>query len=291
MISFMISISSHCTADRVVSRTTRAIALCVGLLLGLVALLLLAESIRAVRVLGLASFMIGEGWYPSASEYVLWPMLLATLVASFGSVLLAVPLGLSTALLGRFYASPSLVSPLRRMMVVLAGIPSVVYGLWGLTVLVPWIARFEPPGASLLSAILVLTLMIVPTIALTSDAALSAIPADDVRAAAALGLSRTGSVLGVYLPAARSGIETGVMLALMRALGETMAVLMVAGNVVQLPSSLFAPVRVLTANIALEMPYAVDLHRSALFVSGLMLMLLVSVLAWLIHRRSAGRDA
>lgn len=163
----------------------------------------------------------------------------------------------------------------------LAGIPSVVYGLWGLTVLVPLVSQWEPPGASLISAMLILALMILPTVALTSEAALAAVSHANLQGASALGLSRKGIVLGVALPSARKGIQTGVILATMRALGETMAVLMVAGNVVQTPTSLFDPVRMLTANIALEMPYAMGEHRAALFASGLLLMLIVTLLAWL----------
>ena len=127
--------------------------------------------------------------------------------------------------------------------------------------------------------------MILPTVALTSEAALTAVSSANLQGGAVLGLSRKGIILGVALPEARAGILTGVLLAAMRALGETMAVLMVAGNVVQTPSSLFDPIRVLTANIALEMPYATGDHRAALFASGLLLMLIVTMLAWLAGRR------
>jgi phosphate transport system permease protein len=175
------------------------------------------------------------------------------------------------------------------MMALLAGIPSVVYGLWGLTVLVPLIARIESPGSSLLAAILVLGLMILPTVALTSASALEAVPDSLMRGAAALGMTRKGQILGVAVPAARVGIIGGILLSLARALGETMAVVMVAGNVVQTPHSIFEPVRVLTANIALEMAYATGLHRSGLFASGLLLTALVLVLA-AIAGRIAGKS-
>jgi len=160
----------------------------------------------------------------------------------------------------------------------LAGIPSVVYGFWGLVTLAPLVRQWHPPGVSLLTAILVLTLMILPTVALTVDAALAAVPVIHLRAAAALALSRWGMIRAVILPQARSGIASGMLLAAGRALGETMAVLMVAGNVVQQPHSLFDSVRTLTANIALEMAYAMGDHRAALFVSGLALLLMVLAL-------------
>ena len=153
--------------------------------------------------------------------------------------------------------------------------------------MVPLIGQFEPPGASLLAGILILTLMIVPTVALLSDAALDALPRSYAQGAAALGLGPWATATRVLLPAARGGVATGVMLAAARALGETMAVLMVCGNVVRVPDSVFDPVRTLTANIALEMAYAADDHRAALFVSGLLLTVLVSVLVLLAHRLDA----
>jgi phosphate transport system permease protein len=160
----------------------------------------------------------------------------------------------------------------------LAGIPSVVYGFWGLVVLVPLIGRIQPPGTSLLAGIAILTIMILPTIALMADASLAKVPPEYLRGAAALGLSRWGMIRGVVFPAAKSGLFTGVILETGRAIGETMAMLMVCGNVVQTPKSLFDPMRTLTANIALEMAYATGDHRSALFVSGLVLMALIVAL-------------
>ena len=157
-----------------------------------------------------------------------------------------------------------------------------VFGLWGLVVLVPLIARVGPPGQSVLAGVLVLAVMILPTIALVADAALGAVPEDTLRGGAAAGLSRWALVRSLALPSARAGIATGILLGTGRALGETMAVLMVTGNVVQVPGSLLAPVRTLTANIALEMAYATDAHRSALFVSGLALALVTIALVALV---------
>lgn len=226
-------------------------------------------------------FFYGDGWFPLEGSFGLSPMLWATLAAALGAALLAAPVGLASAIFLRFYASPLVARLYRMMLALLAGVPSVVYGLWGLTVVVPLIARWEPPGASLLAAIVILALMIIPTVALTSAAALNAVPHSLIQGAAALGLTRRAMVLGVTVPAAGAGILGGILLAIARALGETMAVLMVAGNVVQDPSSLFAPVRVLTANIALEMAYATGDHRAGLFASGLLLSLLVLALAGL----------
>jgi len=161
------------------------------------------------------------------------------------------------------------------MVELLAGIPSVVFGFWGLVVLVPIIGRWHPPGPSLLAGILILTLMILPTIMLVAHASIAQVPVTYIHSATALGFSRWSLIWHVILPTSQVGLFTGVLLGSARALGETMAVLMVCGNVVQLPSHLFDPIRTLTANIALEMAYALGTHRAALFVSGLLLMGLV----------------
>ena len=223
--------------------------------------------------------------------YNLAPMLSGTLYAAGGALLLAIPLGIASALFITYYAPPHGASIYQRLVELLAGIPSVVYGFWGLTTLVPLINQLHPPGASLLAGILVLTLMILPTVALTAHAALLAVPADYLRGAAALGMSRWGMIQGIVLPSAKMGIVAGIILAAGRAIGETMAVLMVTGNVVQHAASLFDPIRTLAANIALEMPYAMGDHRAALFVSGLTLMLFVMVLLGLAAWLSPNRDA
>lgn len=255
-----------------------AAATAIGMLL-LIVLFLIRESWPALQHLGAFRFVTDNGWHPLEGAFNLAPMLIATIAASVGAILFAAPLGIATAVFAHFYAPPIIASAFKRMVALLAGIPSVVFGLWGLTVLVPIITKWQPPGANLMAGILILAFMILPTVALTADAALKTVPESHLRGANALGISRSGIILNVAIPAARSGIIGGILLATARALGETMAVLMVAGNVVQVPTSLFDPVRVLTANIALEMAYATSDHRAALFVSGLALMLLVVGLA------------
>lgn len=225
-----------------------------------------------------------QSWYPLEGQFGMTPMILASVAVTLGAIAIALPLGLANAIYLECYASAGTASGFRLLLNLLAGIPSVVFGLWGLTRLVPMITQWQPPGASLLAAIVVLALMILPTIALTSASALASVPKDLRSGSMALGLRRKTQILHVMLPAARSGIAGGALLATARALGETMAVLMVAGNVVQLPSGLFEPVRVLTANIALEMAYAMGDHRASLFASGLLLTLLVWLLSWGAHR-------
>lgn len=265
-----------------------AASLATGVVL-LILLFLAVESWPALRHISVGRFLADPSWNPGESLYNLTPMLSGTLWAAGGALLLAAPLGIASALFIVYYAPPGGASTYRHLVELLAGIPSVVYGFWGLTTLVPLINQLHPPGASLLAGILVLTLMVLPTIALTASAALLAVPNDYLRGAAALGMSRWGMIRGVALPAAKTGIVAGIILATGRAIGETMAVLMVTGNVVQHAASPFDPIRTLAANIALEMPYAMSDHRAALFVSGLALMLLVMMLwgiaAWLGRNR------
>ena len=242
-------------------------------LVGILTFLIL-ESIPALRHLGWR-FFTDASWHPAEGSYALWPMLAGTLFSTVGALLLAAPLGICTAVFCHGYAPVWLAVPCRRFVELLAGIPSVVFGVWGLVTLVPLINQWHPPGSSLLAGVLILTVMILPTFSLLSQASLAQVSAESIRAAAALGFGRWGTLRRVTIPSCKAGLLTAGLLAAGRALGETMAVLMVCGNVVQMPSSVFDPIRTLTANMALEMPYAVGLHRSALFVSGLLLLLLV----------------
>jgi phosphate transport system permease protein len=239
---------------------------------------LIRESFPALSQIGLVRFLTDSSWNPTESIYQMTPIIFGSLATTFGAILIALPIGIISSIFTHYYAPRKIVPTYRRMIEVLAGIPSVVYGFWGLMVLVPLINEIEPPGASLLSAILVLAIMILPTIALMADAAFAMVPGELLSAANALGLNQLGILRIAVIPAARSGLFTGAILQTGRALGETMAVLMVCGNIVQIPSSIFEPVRTLTANIALEMAYAVGTHRSALFASGLLLFCISSVL-------------
>lgn len=257
------------------SRGAAGIAAAVVLL---ILLFLAVESWPILRHIPLPHFFTDTSWHPGEGMYNLAPMLSGTLYAAAGALVLATPLGIASSLFMLYYASPGIAHVYLRLVELLAGIPSVVYGFWGLTTLVPLINQVHPPGASLLAGVLILTLMILPTIALTAHAALLAVPDEHMRGAVTLGMSRWGMIYGVALPAAKTGIVAGTTLAAGRAIGETMAVLMVTGNVVQHAHSPFDPVRTLAANIALEMPYAMSDHRAALFVSGLMLMVLVTML-------------
>jgi len=282
MTSSRNSRSSRWKSDDLLLTGLRFAAAVTGAVLLLICGFLVWESIPAVREIGLSRFFGDPSWHPaadaSAGTFNLLPMVAGTLAVACGAVVLAAPVGIASAIFGRFYAPVWLSGGYRRIVELLAGIPSVVYGFWGLVTLVPLIARWHPPGPSLLAGVLVLGLMIMPTVALAADSALANVPVAHLHGAAALGLSRWTTVRSVALPAARPALTTGILLQTGRALGETMAVLMVCGNVVQMPGGPFEPVRTLTANIALEMSYAMGSHRGAMFVSGLLLMLLVLLL-------------
>ncbi|MEQ8194950.1 MAG: phosphate ABC transporter permease subunit PstC [Rhodospirillales bacterium] len=255
----------------------------------LIVLFMVKESWPALEHIGPYRFISDGSWHPTDNDFGMMPMFFSSLFVSTGAVVIAVPLGIAYALIYRLYAPPWIARPYRWAIILFSGIPSVVLGLWGLTIVVPLIGSIQPPGTSLLTGMLILAIMILPTIALTAEAALAAVPPSYWSGCHALGLSREGMLLRVILPAARGGIAAGILLATARALGETMVVLMVTGNVVRMPDSLFAPVRTLTANIGLEMAYAMTEHRSALFVSGLALTLLVLMLSVGAARFASGR--
>ena len=233
---------------------------------------------------GITRFFTDLTWAPRRGQFNLSPMLVGTLCATLGAILLAAPLGIATAIFARFYAPAAIIKIVHGVLGLLAGIPSVVYGLWGLTVFVPWLNTYHPPGFSLLVGIGILTIMVVPTVALVSESALQAVPREHIVGGFALGCSRWQVVRSIVLPAARSGVMTGVILGVTRIIGETMAVAMVMGNTIRMPDSLFAPVRTLTAHIALEMSFALGDHRAALFTAGLLLLVVVIGLVLLADR-------
>ncbi|RZI44834.1 phosphate ABC transporter permease subunit PstC [Herbaspirillum sp. HC18] len=267
-------------------RLLRLTAVTVVALLLVVIAFLMNESWKVLHEVGVPKFFVDDEWHPTEGSFGMLSMLSASLATSVGAMLIAGPLGIGCAVFCTVFAPPAVSQAYRKILAVLAGIPSVVYGFWGLTVIVPAIAAWRAPGASLLAGVVILALMILPTVTLTSEASLAAVPKSYASGAQALGLSRGATILHVMLPAARGGIIAGIVLALARALGETMAVVMVSGNITQIPASVFDPVRTLTANIALEMAYAVGNHRSALFVSGLVLIAVVCALVLVSERFS-----
>ncbi|MDX1589733.1 MAG: phosphate ABC transporter permease subunit PstC [Oleiphilaceae bacterium] len=261
--------------DQALRWVTGAAALLAGALL----LLILAELFRAswpaLVNLSVKDWLFSGQWAPSQGHYGLAAMLAASLAVSVLALAVAAPAGILIGAWLHLGAPSWVASPMRALQGVMAGIPSVVYGFWGLVTLVPLVNQWAPPGAVLITAVLVLALMILPLSVLVTDAALRQVPERSLQAARALALSRWGTFRNVMWPTVRGSIASGVVLQFGRALGETMAVLMVAGNVIRWPGSLTEPVRTVTANIALEMGYASGLHSQVLFLSGLLLMVFV----------------
>ena len=271
----MITISSRFHADSLLTWLLRLTGAAAVLVLGGIIAVLLIQS--APFMLEHGSALWRNDWQPGQARYGMAAMIAGSIVVSVLALVIAGPVAVLLAAWLRYFA-PRLRRPVLAGVELMAGIPSVVYGLWGMLVLVPWINQWVPPGASWLAGSLVLGLMIVPLALLVTDAALGQLPLRYQRAGEALALSRVGMLRRVLLPRAAPGIVGGVVLQFGRALGETMAVLMVCGNVVQWPDSVFAPVRTLTANIALEMAYATGDHRVALFASGLLLIAVTGLL-------------
>lgn len=217
-------------------------------------------------------------WYPLEGLYGLGAMVLATASSAFGSLIVTFPLGFLFAVFLNFYSKGWSQKFFKGLLELYSGVPSVVVGLWGLVVLVPLVNQWRPPGASLFSAIVILSIMTLPTVVLVIDSAIRLVPRSRQLASDSLGISRESFIFRVVVPEIRPSLVTSVILQLGRALGETMAVMMVCGNIPQVPQSLFDPVRTLTANMALEMAYAIDLHRSSLFFTGFVLTLFTGFL-------------
>lgn len=281
--------SSHWRTDAALVWTLRGLAALAGAIVLLIVVFLVLESLPALRDVGIMRFLTDQAWYPTlrdpdTPQFNMVPMIAGSAAVTVGSILLAAPLGIASALLCRYYAPKWFADFYRRLMQVLAGMPSVVLGLFALVVWAPVLSH------CLFTGILVLTVMILPTVALLTEASLAAVPRSLEQGAVALGLTRWAMIRRVLLPAARSGVVTSVILAVGRAIGETMAVALVCGNIVQMPTSLATPIRTLTANIALEMPYSGAAHRSALFVSGLLLLAVVIVLVILANWLGKGAD-
>ena len=248
----------------------------------LITIYLVISGIPAIREIGLIDFLFGKEWASTASEpkYGILPFILTSVYGTAGAILLGVPIGFMTAVYLSKLASPKVKSVRQSAVSLLAGIPSVVYGLVGMLVLVPGIRKIfhVPDGASLLAAIIVLAIMILPSIIKMSVTALDAVPKEYEDASLALGATPIETYFKGSVPAAKSGIAAAVVLGVGRAIGEAMAVMMVAGNVPNMPDSLFQSVRFLTTAVAAEMAYSGGLQQQALFSIALVLFLFIMLI-------------
>lgn len=248
----------------------------------LICIFLFANGLPTIGEIGFLSFFFGKIWKPGSGLYGIFPMIVGSVYVTVGAIIVGVPIGILTAVFMAKFCDTKMYKIVKPAINLLAGIPSIVYGFFGLWVLVPMIKTlFGGSGKNVLTASILLGIMILPTIINISETALRAVPESYYEAAVALGDTHEKSVFRVVLPAAKSGIMAGVILGIGRAIGETMALIMVAGNQKVIPGSLLDGVRTLTGNIVLEMGYATDLHREALIATAVVLfifILLINVL-------------
>ncbi|MBR3997995.1 MAG: phosphate ABC transporter permease subunit PstC [Clostridia bacterium] len=250
----------------------------------LISVYLILSGLPAILEVGIADFLFGSSWEPSAAEpeYGILPFILTSIYGTAGAIIIGVPIGFLTAVYLAKMAPKKVKAVIQQAVSMLAGIPSVVYGLVGMIVLVPGIRKLFgiPDGSGLLAAIIVLAIMILPSIIKMSVTALEAVPKEFEDASLALGATPEETYFRVSVPAAKSGIEASVVLGVGRAIGEAMAVMMVAGNVPNMPDSIFQSVRFLTTAVASEMAYSVpgSLHRNALFSIALVLFLFIMLI-------------
>lgn len=247
----------------------------------LICVFLFANGIPAVQKIGIFKFLLGKTWKPGNDIYGIWPMILGSIYVTAGAVITGVPIGILTAVFMAEYCPKKIYRVLKSATELLAGIPSIIYGFFGLTVLIPLIRQLFPGktnGQSILTASLLLGMMILPTIIGVSESAIRAVPRQYYEGALALGATKERGIFTVILPAAKSGIIAGVILGIGRAVGETMAVMMVIGNQPRIPDGLLKGVRTLTTNIVMEMGYATDLHREALIATAVVLFVLILII-------------
>lgn len=252
------------------------IAACVSVLaVALICWFIFSNAFPAISKIGIGNFIFGTVWRPLNNKFGIFPMIIGSLYVTAGAVAIGVPIGVLTAVYMARYCSVKVYRIMKPAVDLLAGIPSVVYGFFGLVVIVPAVRQAFGGGKSVFTASLLLAIMILPTVISISESAMRAVPQSYYEGALALGATKERSLFAVSLPAAKSGISAGIILGIGRAIGETTAVVMIAGNQPIIPQSIFSGVRTLTTNIILEMGYAQDLHREALIATAAVLFVFV----------------
>jgi phosphate transport system permease protein len=261
-------------------------------ILALIAFFIFEEGLPLIWKVGPGAFILGERWVPSQGSFGILPMIIGSFWVTIGALVLGVPLGLACAIFLCEWTPPLASMILRPTIQLLAAIPSVIYGFWGLIVLVPLVRNFfGGPGMSILSGSFILGFMILPTIISISEDSLKALPPSYKVGALALGATHWQAIWRVMIPSARSGIVASIILGMGRAIGETMAMIMILGNAVKIPASFLDSARTLTTNIGIEMGYASGDHRQALFATGVILFFIIMILnslAMFLSRRRVG---
>ena len=256
------------------------VAACASVLaVALICIFLFANGIPAMKEIGLAKFLFGQKWKPSNNLYGILPFILGSIYVTAGSIIIGVPTALLTAIFLAFYCPKKLYPILKAMVNLMAGIPSVVYGFFGLVMIVPLMRDLTGhDGSTMLTASILLGIMILPTVTGVVEPALRSVPSSYYEGALALGATHERSVFMTVIPAAKSGVIAGIVLGIGRSIGETMAVIMVAGNQTWMPQGLMKGLRTMTANIVMEMGYATDLHREALIATAVVLFVLILII-------------
>ena len=268
------------------------IAACASVLaVALICLFLFVNGIPAMKEIGIFKFLLGTMWKPGNNIYGILPMIMGSIYVTAGAILIGVPIGILTSVFMASYCPKKVYRFFKSAIDLLAGIPSVVYGFFGLMMLVPLIRNlFQGNGSSILSASILLGIMILPTIIGVTESAIRAVPSNYYEGSLALGATKERSLFFVVLPAAKSGLIAGVVLGIGRAIGETMAVVMVAGNQARMPAGILRGVRTMTSNIVLEMGYAADLHREALIATGVVLFVFILIINFCVARLNKGES-
>ena len=278
--------------EKIVEKILLLIAFSSISILALIAIFIFGEGLPLIWKLGPKAFILGGRWVPSQGSFGILPMIVGSFWVTFGALLLGIPLGLACAVFLNEWTPPLAATFLRPAIQLLAAIPSVIYGFWGLVVLVPLVRNYlGGPGLSILSGSLILGFMILPTIISISEDSLRALPPTYKAGGLALGATHWQTIWRVLVPAARSGIVASIILGMGRAIGETMAMIMILGNAVKMPTSFLDSARTLTTNIGIEMGYASGDHRQALFATGIVLLFIIMILnslAIFLSRRRTG---
>ena len=260
------------------------------LAVALICIFLFAGGVPAMAEIGFGDFLFGQKWKPGNNLYGIFPMIMGSICVTGVSLLIGVPIAIFTSVFMAAYC-PKKIYPICQAAVnLMSGVPSVVYGFFGLVLIVPLMnAMTGKDGSTMLTASILLAIMILPTIIGVSETAIRSVPEHYYEGSLALGATKERSLFSVVLPAARSGVIAGIVLGIGRAIGETMAVIMIAGNQPRMPKGLFKGVRTMTANIVLEMGYATDLHREALIATGVVMfvfILIINLAVSLLNRRA-----
>ena len=247
--------------------------------LALITVFIIVQGAPIFAEVGVFNFIFGMTWAPSQGEFGIFPMIIGSLSVTLGAIIIGVPIGICCSIFLSEFAPAAMRNMFRPAIQLLAGIPSVVYGFWGLIFIVPLIRDYlGGPGLSILAGSVILGIMILPTVITISESSILSLPPQFKEGALALGATHWQTIRSVMLPAAKSGIVAAVILGIGRAIGETMAVIMVLGNAVAVPDSILDPVRTLTTNIGIEMGYAAGEHRHALFATGIVLFVIIMIL-------------